>query len=136
MTADEIRAAFPAWSRVMCYDATYGKPTVEWLLRKFYPWWKARRWEGNLDKWTRKNDCDNFGRAFAVAAQDAHADTNQADEGLAVGEFCYIGSSHVQGPHHIVAAFTDEGLIFIEPQTGQRLALTPAEIQTCFHAAF
>lgn len=136
MTEQELRSSFPTWTHVMCYDTTYARPTAAWLVDKFYPWWKVNRWNSNLDKWTRKNDCDNFARAYAVACQDAHAETEQGDEALAVGEFCYIGSSHVKGSHAIICAFTDEGRIFIEPQTGQRLKLTPEEIQTCYHAAF
>lgn len=119
------------------YDETYAKPTNSWLFDKFYPWFKAHRWSGSLHRWSRKNDCDNFARAFCTYAQDAHARTSGNDaEALAVGEFCYHASSNVQGPHAIVCAVTEDGLIFIEPQTGERLNLTPQEISTCFRVSF
>jgi hypothetical protein len=137
MTRADIQPFFPAWAPVFLYDESYARPTNDWIFNKFYPWFKTKRWNNDVSRWTRKNDCDNFARAFCVFAQDAHADSvGSTDEGLAVGEFCYIGSSHVKGPHAIVCAFTEDGLIFIEPQTGQRLALTPSEIQTCFRVSF
>jgi len=137
MTAAEIRAFFPAWSPPFCFDATYAVPTADWILNQFFPVWKAEREAKGLWLYKRKNDCDNFARAYAVAAQDAWALTPTAleSEGVAVGEFCYIRADG-RGAHCIVAAICEEGLVFIEPQTGQRLALTPSEISTCFHAAF
>jgi hypothetical protein len=133
MTADEIRTTFPAWMPPFCYDVSYAVPTRDWLLNKFYPWFKSERWGGGLSAWTRKNDCDNFARAFCVYCQDAHALTPQGDEGLAVGEFCYQAAA---GPHAIVCAFTDAGRIFIEPQTGKEITLTEQEIKSCFRASF
>lgn len=130
-------AGLPIWVGPFCYDASYGKPTEDWLLNKFWPWFRDTRFEANKHKWTPKNDCDNFARRWAMECQDAHADTDQGDEGLAVGEFCYHASSGaVQGPHAIVVAITDQGVIFIEPQTGQRLTLTPNEIISCFRVSF
>ncbi len=136
MTSAEIRLLFPVWSRGVFYDVTYALPTTRWLFDEFVPWFRTQRFKANRHKWERKNDCDNFARAFAVFAADAHNEGRSDLEGIAVGVFCYIGSSHVRGPHAITCAITEEGLIFIEPQTGQRLALTPAEIQTCFHYEF
>jgi hypothetical protein len=120
------------------YDTTYARPTNDWLFNEFWPWFRKERRAVGVGQWTRRNDCDNFARAYCVFAQDAHAahSDGAGAEAVAVGEFCYVGSSHVTRPHAIVCAFTEDGLIFIEPQTGQRLALTPQEILTCFHAAF
>jgi hypothetical protein len=139
LTAIAIRQHFfnvAPLTLVICYDVDYNLPTTDWLLNKFWPWFQKTRWDGNLSKWSRKNDCDNFARAYVTFCQDAHARSFGSAEGLAVGEFCYHGVSHVKGPHAIVAAFTEEGLIFIEPQNGQRIALSPGEITSCFHAAF
>lgn len=136
LTTAEIAVFFPLWCPPFFYDTTYARPTNNWLFNQFYPWFKATRWAGNLDKWTRKNDCDNFARSFCAFAQDAHVPTTNGADAVAVGEFCYVGSTHVQGPHAIVCAFTEDNLVFIEPQTGQRLALTPTEIQSCFRVTF
>jgi hypothetical protein len=134
LTQAQLRALLPDRAMVFFYDTSYACPTQAWLTEKFYPWFKAQRWGGNWDKWQRKNDCDNFARAYCVFAQDAHASTPGNDaEALAVGEFCYFSPG---GAHAIICAVTDKGTIYIEPQNGQILNLTPQEIQTCFHASF
>lgn len=133
MTPAEIQSFFPPWTGVFFYDETYARPTNDWIFNRFYPWLRSK----HSTKWKRKKDCDNLARRFVIECQDAHADSGHPDEALAVGEFCYIGTTHVRGPHAIVVAFTeDAGPVFIEPQTGQRLALTPTEIQSCFRVSF
>lgn len=135
MTRAELAVYFPQWCQPFFYDTTYAKPKLAWLTDKFWPWFKNARWKSNTDKWTRKNDCDNFARAYCVFAQDAHADTPlNDDEGLAVGEFCYVRSSGEA--HAIVVALTDVGLVYIEPQTGEVLGLTPQEKSSCFRVSF
>lgn len=137
MTAHEIKAHFPSWTPVILSDSTYAKPTSAWLRDKFWPWFKGARENLGLMTWTRKNDCDGFSRAYAQAASDCHALTaGEESEGLAVGEFFYVGTTHVQGPHAIVVAFTDEGKLYLEPQTGQRIALTPTEEISAFFVHF
>jgi hypothetical protein len=137
VTAEEIRSQFPSWVTVIMADATYGKPTVAWVREHFWPWFQRQRFNLGLLKWERTNDCDNFARAFAQYASDCHALTpGLQGEGLAVGEFYYIGTTHVQGPHAIAVAITDEGKVYFEPQTGQRIALSPTEELSCFFVRF
>lgn len=137
MTAAEIRSQFSPWVPMIMADADYAKPTTAWLRDAFWPWFQKQRFALGLHKWTRKNDCDGFARAYAQYASDCHALTSgEGREGLAVGEFFYVGTSHVQGPHAIIVAFTDDGKIYIEPQTGERLSLTPTEELSCFHVRF
>lgn len=139
MTAAEIRAQFPPWVRVICYDETYAKPTVAWIRDKFWPWHQKRRFDLGLHKHDRRNDCDNHMRSFAQSAADCHALTVGdvlTPEGLAIGEFMYVGTTHVKGPHGINVSFTDDGKVFWEPQTGQRLALTPLEEMSVFDIRF
>jgi len=38
--------------------------------------------------------------------------------------------------HAIVVALTDVGLVYIEPQTGEVLTLTPQEKASCFRVSF
>ena len=136
MTPAEIKAFFPAWLPPFFYDDSYAVPTADWLLNGFFPAWRTERTAKGLWQYTRENDCDNYARAFCVGAQDAWAQSHSDDdEAVAVGEFCYVRADGA-GSHCIVAAFCETGLIFIEPQTGQRLALTPTEISTCFRCAF
>ena len=134
MTSAEIRSAFPSWTPVIFYDVSYAKPTSDYLLNHYAKWFKG--WLGGfgLGKWKRWWDCDDFALMYVAGCKVAHAQTLGIDaDSLAVGIFCY---THAKGAHAIVTAFTDEGQIFIEPQTGQRIALTPQEIQSCFSASF
>lgn len=113
----------------LLYDASYACPAMRWLTKDFYPWFKAKLAEQGLS-YDRRHDCDNFARKFCVYAQDAHALTQGGpqDEGLAVGEFLYVSAK--VGPHAIVVAFVENmEMIFIEPQTGEVLNLTPEEIK-------
>lgn len=136
MTQSELLAVLPPLLvRPFFYDLTYARPTSDWLLYKFAPWFRDVRWAANKKKWTLKNDCDNFARRWVMECQDAHADSADSNEALAVGEFCYISAN---GPHAIIIAVVDSPatVLFIEPQTGGRIALTPNEIITCFRVSF
>lgn len=135
MTAAEIRLAMPLLAPVYLCDSTYGVPTFRWLSGPFWDWFWEYRTSLGLRVWNRRNDCDNFARAYCQAASDAHALTNgNNDEGLAVGEFWYRRENG--GAHAIVCAFTDLGRVFIEPQTGKQLTLSEPEIKSCFFARF
>lgn len=138
MNSINLRLLLPQRAYVMLYDSSYGCPTKDWLLKKFYPWFKETRWQNDISRWTRKNDCDNFAAAFHVYAQDAHALTTQGDEGLAVGIFCYFANKPgLQGAHAINCAVVEnDELIFIEPQTGEQYTLTQQEIDSCFFVCF
>lgn len=136
--AHELRAVLPLQAMTILADASYALPTRAWLRLVFWPWFKEQREGLGLANWTRTNDCDNFARAYAQAAADCHALTrnpSDAPEGLAVGEWYYI-QEKTHGAHAIVAAYTETGLCHIEPQTGEFIILTPAEVQSCFFVRF
>lgn len=137
MTRAELQSAceLPFHALFLAGDDSYAKPTLNWLLGPFWSWFKGDRALKGLSSWTRRNDCDNFVRAYAQAASDCHATTvGNDDEGLSVGEFWYIKASG-EG-HAIIIAITDAGRVFIEPQNGQKIILTDAEIKSCFLAKF
>ncbi len=135
MTNAELKSKLPLLAPAYFADASYAKPTLAWLQGPFWTWFIAQRQAYGLNTWTRKNDCDNFARAYAQAAQDCHSvsqdPTNQ--EGLAVGEFWYHGPN---GPHAIIIAVTDKGIVYLEPQNNHQLILTPSEISSCFYVRF
>lgn len=134
MTATEIRADLPIVAPAYFADASYAKPTLRWLLSDFWEWFEESRWRLGLLKWERRNDCDNFARAYCQAAADCHAlSTGQSGDGLAVGEYWYQSPN---GPHAVVVAYTDVGRVFVEPQSGKQLFLLPQEVNSCFFARF
>lgn len=132
MTRDEAQARLPF--SALFADESYAAPTLRWLQGAFWDSFQADRF-AKVGRYTRKNDCDNWARAYAQHAQDCHAQTAGTEaEALAVGEFFYTRSDGTA--HAICAALTEQGLTFIEPQTGAALTLTPAEIMSCTFARF
>ena len=135
MTPTALRSLFPSTAYFNAADVSYAKPTEHWLKDVFWPWFWMDRTNKGLLKWDRRNDCDSFARSYVQSAQDCHALTQgNEDEGLAVGQFYY--HRDIGGAHAIVAAVTESGLTFIEPQNGRLLALTPKEISTCYLCLF
>lgn len=126
----ELRVQLPLSFSSILSDETYACPTLQWLTGDFWTWFKSKRWELGLTTWKRNNDCDNFARAYAQYAADCHALTTDAAEGLAVGEFYYTRADGAK--HAIIVALTDVGVVYIEPQLGTQLMLTPQEIASCF----
>lgn len=143
LAALQLSTAFPhiARDRMVLSDATFAAPRLAWLSGPFWEYFTALRWNvmgadgKDARSWTRKNDCDNFARAYAQAAQDCHAiSTGSGAEALAVGEFFYHSP---RGPHAIVVAFCERPQpVFIEPQNNTVLALTPAEVASAFFIRF
>lgn len=135
MTSKDIRILLPVTAYFYAADENYAKPALAWLTDVFWNWFWADRTNKGLLKWDRRNDCDNFARAYAQSCEDCHAITaGNTDEGLAVGQFYY--HQDIGGVHAIVAAVTENGLTFIEPQTGAVLKLTDKEISTAFLCLF
>lgn len=134
MTTAALQQLFPSYTPFYAADSEYAQPTLGWLKNAFYTYfWNDRVGKG-LKTWARKNDCDNFARAYAQAASDCHGISAGSDkEGLAVGEFWYHSPA---GPHAIVVAIVDDQPVYIEPQTGNVLQLTAQQISTCFLVKF
>ena len=137
LTPLHIRVAFPLCQHVITPDASYAAPTLDWLTGPFWSYFRTSR--AALGTWTRRNDCDNFARAYAQAAQDAHALTagNDADA-LAAGEVFYFQAGDPARGHAINCAFVgaDASLVFIEPQTGQPVTLSTNERNSVFFVRF
>lgn len=134
MTRQDLRSLFPSTAYFYAADDSYAKPTAAWLKSVFWPWFYMDRTNRGLGKWERRNDCDNWSRAYAQAAADCHAASDGKEEGLAVGQFYYHRDTG--GAHAIVAAVTENGLTFIEPQNGRAVALSQKEISTCWLILF
>lgn len=136
MLAVALQSHFPH-TRVIAPDTDYAVPTLRYLRGAFWDSFQRDRWGKGLKAWRRRNDCDNFARAYAQHAQDCHAiSSGNESEGLAVGEFFYTQTAGTG--HAIIVAFVDDDhrRVFIEPQTGQEVQLTEAEIASCFFVRF
>ena len=82
-----------------------------------------------LVKWDSRFDCNHFSTLYISTAQIKYAvaawhSTTPANS-LALAEVWYTPTGRPL--HSIVAAQTEQGLLFIEPQTGQTVTLSPSE---------
>lgn len=87
-----------------------------------------------LVKWDARFDCNHFASLYIALAQTDFAvkawHSTTSAQSLALAEVWFIrdrGDSHA-----IVAAATDRGLLFIEPQSGGEIQLSAAERSRIF----
>jgi hypothetical protein len=104
-------------------------------LPGFYSDFKAELFDKGVVKWDERFDCNHFASYYIAKAQVgyylANFHSSTPAQTLALAEVWYRPGGGIKG-HAIVAALTDQGLVFIEPQTGGRLTLTPAERASCY----
>lgn len=110
-------------------DTSYATVNSAWLPG-FYERWKADIFKKGVVKWDERFDCNRFAASYAAAAQiEYFVATFQSwrpAQALAVGEVWFTTRLGVK--HSIVIAHTERGPIFIEPQTGEEVRMTPAEL--------
>ena len=89
-----------------------------------------------LVKWDARFDCNHFSTLYISTAQINYAvaawHSSTPANSLALAEVWYIPTG--RSPHAIVAAQTEQGLLFIEPQTGKVITLSPSERSSIFLA--
>jgi hypothetical protein len=134
----DIIVQFPGCPHIVTADRDYAEVKKSYLLGAYYSWFKNFLYGGGNDPtivWDATFDCDDFARLFCALLQLAHFRNKRTnEEGVAVGEIHYMQDTG--GGHAIVCAFTDEGRIFIEPQTGLEMKLSNNEIASIFLARF
>ena len=79
--------------------------------------------------WQARADCKEFARMYVAVAQARYANAAfysfDLPPSLAIAEVWYHRSDGKS--HAAVLAMTDQGPVFIEPQTGATIVLSPAE---------
>lgn len=109
-------------------DNTYAIVNYDWLF-EFYKVWRSEIFAQDVVQWDDKFDCNKFASSYISRAQiEYFKETWGKDkpQALALAEIWYVDKeiNSKQYRHAIVAALTNKGLIFLEPQTGERLMLT------------
>lgn len=139
MTRAEI-AAFFQWGAQPYFGAsTYAVPTLAWLQGPCWQGFRARLWGENLDRWQVRWQCRDFARAYATFALECWATTQtvSGDDGLAVGEMWFTpDAAQPLDGHAICPVITDQGLQYIEPQTGALWPITPAQFSSRYFLRF
>ena len=140
MTREEIKAFFIPGTPLFFGGKSYAVPTLAWLLGDFYRDFHAALWHEDVSAWSPRFECRDFARSYACLAQiaNAHAsNTPDGDDAIAVGEIWFHPDANPPTQDHAVnAAITDEGLVFIDPQTGLVVTLKPSELLTVKFARF
>ncbi len=137
-------------------DARYVFPSVGWLFITFAQSLAVVRPQFALSEWQEDDgDCDDFEdlavfyarflhrREMTLEREAARAAQEEppALAAIAFGSFEYvIGANEANGAHAINCAIVNSngapGLVFFEPQNGQRVDLTPSEICSCQEIRF
>jgi hypothetical protein len=137
----QIAAYFPgrnvgAWA--FTPDKSYALVNRKWI-KSFYNEWREDLFKKGVIRWDDKFDCNKFAASFCAAAQIAYFNSSYGDsskpQALAIGEIWYY-PAYNQRPHAIVCAIADDGVIFLEPQTGEELKLLPIELSSIFFKRF
>lgn len=134
------RAEIQAKAGVLSYysDDTYAEVSSAWL-KSFYDDYRKVLFNQGVTKWEPTFDCDNFATFYVALANvrffSASFQSFSPAQSLALGEFWYSPSGGANA-HAIVTVLTERGQIFIEPQSGQELQLTPEERASCLLLKF
>lgn len=89
-----------------------------------------------LVKWDGRYDCNHFAALYVALSQTKftvaawHSETKA--QTLALCEVWYLQGGQPGKGHAVVGAMTESGMIYIEPQNGQQVALTQSEINSVF----
>lgn len=122
-------------------DDPYAVVESRWL-QEFYTKWNDELWKKDLVKWDPRFDCNRYASHYVASAQlefyRKRWGTNETAQALAIGEIWYRPERQTDGgsAHAIVAAITEKGLIFIEPQTGKEVYLSEKEIGSIYLKKF
>lgn len=121
--------------KVTFSDENYSIVKSSWVFDTFYPWFQGELSRYGISAWDKKFDCDDFAALFRVLCQVCHLKSAPSKtDGLGVGEVSY--DKDETSPHAINVVLTDNGPIFIEPQSGKQLILTKNEENSIYRVRF
>lgn len=127
----DVRRLVP---RVILGDESYAEVNSQWLP-KFYPHFRAELFRLGIVRWDGNFDCNRFADLYTGVAQIVYFreafHSSMGAQALALGPFWYRRDDG-RGTHAIVQVLTEQGLIFIDPQTGIQIELTPTERASAF----
>lgn len=133
LSGAEVRAAVPF---ALAGDAAYAEVNSA-SLRTYYDTFRSEIFRQGVTKWDERFDCNHFASYYVALAQTkfylAQFQSRTTAQTLALGTYWYQSP---RGPHAIVVAITERGPIYIEPQTGGELILTPAQQSSAWLKAF
>lgn len=138
LTAFEFQQMLGGWE--MGADQTYAEVNAD-ALPAYYDWFRTKLFDLGVTRWDPHQDCDDFANLYADLLQLrfylAQWESNPMPnaEALAVARYWYRPNAGPTG-HAINAVATQRGIVFIEPQTGAALTLSPNEVASRFRTLF
>lgn len=114
-------------------NKTYVAVNSDMLYYIYYDFWKIMH--DYISGWESKFNCVHITSLYVELAQLKFASKNfsyaSKAEALAIGEIWYHPDKFKEGlDHAIVAVYTNKGLLFIEPQTGNEMKLSDTEMKS------
>jgi len=108
-------------------------------LPKLYQDFREELFDHGILQRTDQYTCKHFAAFFAEIAQAKFYAENFRGKtdarALAIGSIWYV-RDHDGGPHAIVQILTERGRIYLEPQTGKEIALSPKEEASTYFRFF
>jgi len=109
-------------------------------LQEYYKEFRSELFRKGVVKWDERFDCNHFAGYYIELAQIkfylSNFHSSSKAQTLAIGTFWYL-PDHARGQGHaIVAALTDQGVVFLDPQTGLFTVLTVTELQSAYVKLF
>lgn len=134
-TLPEVRREIPT---MYFGDDAYAEVNSEWL-RMWYGEYRAQLARLGVIDWDTRFDCNRFVEFYASLAQayfyrEAFHSRTTA-RALALGPIWYVRENG-RSRHALVQALTERGRIFIDPQTGREVELTPTERSSAYLQVF
>lgn len=136
--AKQVATAFGAMEPPA--DATYAEVNLD-ALPEYYNWFRDKLDLLGIGRGQTRFDCDNFASLYTDLAQvrfyqaQWEAAAVPKAEALAVGSFWYRPGCRAEG-HAINCILTQQGVVYVEPQTGEIIRLTMGEILTKIRVIF
>jgi hypothetical protein len=131
----EVRAIIPT---MFFGDDSYAEVNSQWL-RHWYAEYRAQLGRLGVKRWDTRFDCNRFVEFYSGLAQAYfyRATFYSATEAraLALGPIWYVRDG-TNRRHALVQALTERGRIFIDPQTGEEIELTPGEKASAYLQMF
>lgn len=118
-------------------DSAYSEVNSAWL-KSYYDSFRKSLFREGVVRWDERFDCNHFSSYYIALAQvrnfTENFHTKTRAQSLAIGE-CWFMQTPITA-HAVVMAVADAGVLYIEPQTGQQLTLSTAQIASRFLVKF
>lgn len=135
LTDHQMRLAAPG---AILGESVYAEVNSRWLPH-WYAMFRTQLFRIGLTRWDTRFDCNRFADFYSNLAQAYFSiemfHSRTPAQALALGPFWYIRADG-RGTHAVVQAVTERGRIFIDPQTGREMQLSPIEQQSGYVQLF